>query len=129
MLNTYIPFKTCLSLFSFLFCFIIGQAQIITTYAGNGTSANSGDGGLPVNSTLSSPFGINGDAAGNLYVSDRAGRIRMIDTKTNMISTYPAPDLSGTVNVAFDKSGNMYVADGIASCIRKIDAVTKRKQL
>ena len=130
MLHISIPFKSCLLIFVILFCFIIGHAQIITTYAGNGTIGNSGDGGLSVNSILNSPFGINQDAAGNLYVADISDScIWKIDPTTNIITSIPVPGFSGPANVAFDKKGNMYIADGFAHCIWKMDVVTNKKTI
>ncbi len=101
-------------------------AQIITTYAGNGTIGYTGDGGLSVNSTLGSPIGLTEDTAGNLYIADQNNScIRKIDTKTNVITTFPFPGLYGPSNVAIDKHGNLYVSDAGGCCIRKMDAVTK----
>jgi serine/threonine protein kinase/sugar lactone lactonase YvrE len=43
---------------------------IITTFAGNGESTTSGDGGPAIKAGLGSPAGIAADAAGNVYVTD-----------------------------------------------------------
>ena len=52
---------------------------IITTIAGNGTAAFSGDGGAATNASLSGPAGIAFDGSGNLYISDIGNkRIRKV---------------------------------------------------
>jgi hypothetical protein len=50
---------------------------IITTVAGNGSAGFGGDGGPASSASLSGPFGIAADAAGNLYIADTGNnRIR-----------------------------------------------------
>jgi sugar lactone lactonase YvrE len=57
----------------------VGINGIITTAAGNGTYAYSGDGGPATNAELSEPFGVAVDAAGNLLVADTYNeRIRKV---------------------------------------------------
>ena len=59
----------------------------IHTYAGLGNAGFSGDGGKATAARLSAPSCVASDAAGNLYITDRANqRIRKIDT-TGRIST------------------------------------------
>jgi uncharacterized protein (TIGR03437 family) len=48
----------------------VSPSGIITTVAGNGTAAFSGDGGLAASASLSYPQGVAVDAAGNLYIAD-----------------------------------------------------------
>ncbi len=51
----------------------------ITTVAGNGTYGFSGDGGPATNASLSGPYGVAVDAAGNLYIADSANdRVRKV---------------------------------------------------
>lgn len=57
-------------------------------FAGTGTCATSGDGGVATNAALNRPANIAFDAAGNLYVAEYAGnRIRRIEAGTNVITT------------------------------------------
>src|SRR5664280_996461 len=112
---------------------------IITTVAGNGNIGYSGDGGAATNASLYYPFGMACDAFGNLYFADANNyRIRRVDT--NGIITNVAGNGSGIVSngqvgdggaatnaillspdgVAFDASGNLYVAD--LDRIRKVDS-------
>jgi trimeric autotransporter adhesin len=112
---------------------------IITTVAGNGLSGysgDSGDGGLATSARLSSPSDVAVDASGNIYIADADDhRIRMVTKSTGIITTVAGDATSGysgdgglatlaTVNdpigVAFDVSGNIYIADSGNSCIRMI---------
>jgi len=53
--------------------------RVITTWAGQGTSGFSGDGGAPTNARLTWPMGIALDAQGNLFIADHGNhRVRRI---------------------------------------------------
>jgi len=72
----------------------------IDTVTGNGLYRFSGDGGPASSATLNAPFGITGDSAGNLFVTELvADHIRRI-----------APD--GTISVYAGKSGGGRFSDG-----------------
>ncbi len=109
---------------------------IITTVAGNGTAAYSGDGGAATNASLSYPSGVAVDADGNLFIADRDNHcIRQVDTNglittvagngaqgysgdggaaTNASLSYPSA-------VALDASGNLLIADTGNQRIRQVD--------
>ena len=109
--------------------------NIISTVAGNGVTNFMGDGGLATNAGLDQPQGVAFDAAGNYYIADYGNRVRKVDT--NGIITTVAGNGSGSFsgdggaatnaglntpnNVAFDSTGNMYIADFINSRIRMVD--------
>ena len=60
----------------------------ITTVAGTGRADYSGDGGPAHNATLSMPYSIALDRAGNLYIVDTGNyRVRRIDASTGIITT------------------------------------------
>ena len=124
---------------------------IITTVAGNGTPTGSidgeggdptddlGDGGPAVDASLFDPFDVVADSSGNLYLADFGNhRIRKVDT-SGIITTVagtgvagfsgdggPATEaqLNGPTGLAFDHSGNIYIADWTDYRIRKIEAAT-----
>lgn len=110
---------------------------IISTVAGNGIAAYSGDGGAATNASLSHPYSVALDALGNLFIADRSNfRIRKVDTNGS-ISTVAGTGsvgfsgdggaatnakISSTVScVAVDPSGNCFFADSSNMRIRKVD--------
>ena len=108
--------------------------DIIATYAGNGTSGYSGDGGPAVAAMLNMPGDVAVDSAGNLYISDSGnGTIRKVSTAgiiTTIAGTgtpgYNGDNIPATTaqvsphGIAFDSAGDLYIADGGNSRIRKI---------
>lgn len=123
---------------------VVDNNGIISTFAGNGTSGFSGDGGPATEAQLFSPVGqaappasrIALDKNGNLYLADTANnRVRAIDTN-GIIRTVAGnseqgyggdggPATQASMNwptdVAFDSEGNLFIADTFNSCIRKVD--------
>ena len=109
----------------------------MTTYAGNGSSGFSGDGGKAIEGRLNVPAGLAFDKSGNLYIADRNNhRIRKVDTR-GMISTIAgtgiagfsgdgAPAIKAQLNhpsgIAFDKKGNLFFSDRSNERIRVIDS-------
>ena len=109
----------------------------VSTLAGNGTPAYSGDNGPAANSQLFSPEGLAVDSAGNLYIADSQNyRVRKISAK-GVITTVAGngtPGYSGdngpatsaqlraVYSVAVDSAGNLYIADTDNNVIRKVTA-------
>jgi uncharacterized protein (TIGR03437 family) len=107
----------------------------ISTIAGNGNSADAGDGGPATSASFLTPFGLAFDAARNLYVSDYdANRIRRI-AADGTIQAFAGngkagfggdggPKENATFNnpagLAFDSAGALYIADSSNSYIRRI---------
>ncbi|OGT12641.1 MAG: hypothetical protein A3F73_08960, partial [Gallionellales bacterium RIFCSPLOWO2_12_FULL_59_22] len=99
---------------------------IISTVAGNGSAAFSGDGGPATAAALNTPVAVAADAQGNLYIADANNRrIRKV-TPDGIIRTIAGIGLSAysgdggpataarfisTLGVAVDAQGNLYVAD------------------
>lgn len=112
----------------------INTSGIITTIAGNGTFAYSGDGGPALNAEILHPTDIAVDVSGNVYFTDN-DRIRKINT-SGIISTVagngtygysgdggPATSaqLSAPQSLTIDNVGNLYIADTYNHRIRKVD--------
>jgi hypothetical protein len=108
---------------------------VITTVAGNGTAGFGGDGGLATAAQLSYPYGVNVDAAGNIYIADTHNhRVRAVDATTGNIATIAGngtPGYNGDgpatsaelfypSGVAVDGSGNVYIADQFNERVRKV---------
>ncbi|HXB40704.1 MAG TPA: T9SS type A sorting domain-containing protein [Bacteroidia bacterium] len=111
------------------------QAQIITTYAGNGIGAYGGDNGPAVNASISEPEGIAFDDSGNVYIADEGDNVVRKVNSLGIITTVagsgvigysgdngPATSakLTSPTTVAFDKNGNMYISDTYNNVIRKV---------
>jgi uncharacterized protein (TIGR03437 family) len=110
----------------------------IATVAGNGTAGFSGDGGPATSASLSTPYGVAFDAAGNLYIADQQNqRIREVSGET--IATVAGiggfgfsgdggPATSASIclpaGVALDSAGNLYIADSFNNRIRKVSGGT-----
>ena len=99
---------------------------IITTIAGTGAPAFTGDNGPAVQAALNAPWGVTVSPAGVLYIADQGNnRIRMVDSTGtittivgNGIGAYNGdggPASQATVQVpastVIDVAGNIYIAD------------------
>jgi sugar lactone lactonase YvrE len=115
-------------------------AGAIATIAGGGTG---GDGGLATGARLALPWAVAEDAAGSLYIADQGNnRIRKVTNPTSSTATITtvagngsagysgdgglatAATLNGPSSIAFDASGNMYIADSNNMVIREVNALT-----
>ena len=113
----------------------INTSGIITTFAGNGSSGYSGDGGNATAAEINHPDGIAIDNDGNMYIADWYNNVvRKVDT-FGIITTIAgngSPGYSGdggpataatfkyVSGVGTDSYGNVYVTDGNANVVRKI---------
>jgi sugar lactone lactonase YvrE len=118
---------------------MVSPSGVITTYAGNGLSGFSGDGGQATSAALSQPAGLAVDAAGNLYIADSNNSVVRKVTQAGVISTvagtggsqgYSGDGAAATsakmmapFGVAVDSSGNLYIAD-FYGWIREVTAST-----
>jgi hypothetical protein len=112
---------------------------IITTVAGTGAAADSGDGGPAVNAGVSRPTGITVDALGDLYFSSSWSRVRKLTANTETIETVAGQlvtsfngDNGLAVNALFwdpipsvvNRSGDIYIADYENSRVRVVKGST-----
>jgi len=127
--------KSIYFLFSiFLFCSLqFTHAQVITTFAGNGTTVFSGDGGLAISAGIPYPAYIASDSLGDLFIAEGT-RIRRVNP-TGIITTIAGTGTPGLPSgdggpasaavfsslqfIAADKDGNVYVSDN-GYYVRKI---------
>lgn len=106
----------------------------VITIAGTGAQGNSDGNGKALQAYFNNPQGIAIDQSGNVYVADTGNhQIRKIDTKGN-ISVFAGSskgfkdgastqaEFNSPESIAFDKFGNLYIADTGNHRIRKIDA-------
>ncbi len=112
----------------------VSAGGTISTFAGNGTVGNTGDGGPAASAQMSLPWGLAMDAAGNLYISDNVYCVIRKVTPGGIISTFagttcgysgdggPATSakLFDPYGIAFDASGDLFIADGGNHVIREV---------
>jgi sugar lactone lactonase YvrE len=104
----------------------IDATGTITTIAGTGAIGYSGDHGPALLATFNSPYAVAYDAAGNLYITDVLNYVVRVVNTSGIINTYAGngtagysgdggPATSASLNfprgMAFDASGNLYIAD------------------
>jgi trimeric autotransporter adhesin len=98
----------------------VSPSGAISTFAGTGICAYSGDGGPATSATLFSPQAVAADGNGNVYIADSGNSvIRKVDAAgiiTTFLTTFTASNgfsLSGRANaLAVDTGGNLYASDG-----------------
>jgi uncharacterized protein (TIGR03437 family) len=109
---------------------------IITTVAGNNSSAYGGDGGPATSASLSLPTGVALDSAGNLYIADTNNSCIRKVTTDQVIHTVAgqcsyalfqgdggpaiAAKLNKPYSVAVDAQGSIYFSDTQNNRIRKV---------
>lgn len=114
----------------------INTSGIISTIAGNGIAAYSGDDGEATNASLNRPNSVAVDIAGNVYVADMGNNVIRKINPIGIISGIAGngiggfsgdggqatnANISNPSGVAIDLIGNIYIADKGNSRIRKVD--------
>ncbi len=111
---------------------VAASTGIISTVVGTGTASYSGDSGPATSAAIQRPKGVLPDGAGGYYISDSCA-IRYVSS-TGVITTITGGSscgitdnviaASGRVNLpselAYDSSGNLYVADFSNCRVRKV---------
>ncbi len=103
----------------------VDTSGTISTFAGNGTSAASGDGGPATSAGLFLPIAIAVDGAGNVYIADPGEGLRKVDA-AGIISSVPVissflSKIASPGGMTADSAGNLYVSDLNGSAIYKLD--------
>jgi sugar lactone lactonase YvrE len=132
MLRTTIAFSAC----CFLLNCLTDVAAVGQPRASIVIGESTADGEEPKPGKLDSPFGVDFDAAGNMYIVELSGgRVHKLDTQGNFTTISgdgskghsgdggPAKDatFNGMHNVAVTPDGDLYISDSWNHCIRKID--------
>lgn len=107
----------------------------ISTYAGNGSTGFSGDGGPATQASFNSPVGVSADAGGNVFVADTFNhRVRRIDAVTGRIAAIAGNGQGGPIGdngpaiyaafgiplgLALDPDDDLIVSDYLSSTIRR----------
>jgi len=117
----------------------ISPLGIITTVAGNGSNACTGDGTPATAASFRDPLFIAFDNASNLYIGDPVCEcVRKVDATSGIITNYAGDGFSGSFSygdggpataaefsflsgIAFDNANNLYISDQDDYCIRYVD--------
>ena len=118
----------------------IEAAGRVVTWAGNGKSSYTGDGGPASAATIGGPFGVSLGPDGALYVCEIDNHcVRRIDRRTGLISTVAGTGKPGYAGdggpatravcnepyeVRFDGAGNMFFVEMKNHLVRRVDAKT-----
>jgi sugar lactone lactonase YvrE len=119
---------------------IDARSGLITTVAGTGAPGYNGDGISATHAELNTPYGVEVDHGGNLYIADTFNeRVRRVDAATGIITTVagtgttgfngdgiPATqaELNKPRNATFDNFGNLCIPERNGNRVRLIDSQT-----
>lgn len=133
--------KTLIPILLLLALPLYGHGQEVITIAGNGTPGYEGDGGPATAAKLHFPYSVRPDNSGNWYIADDFNHVIRKINSAGIISTVvgngfnagsweggysgdggPALEasLSQPIDIAFDKTGNMYIGETGNAIIRKV---------
>ena len=112
---------------------------VISTVAGNGVAATTGNGGPATGASLHGPVSTVFDTTGNLYISERDGYVvRRVAAGTGIISTFAGIGAGGSAGdggpatsanvqpygIAFDIAGNVLISDPPNNRVRMVNIST-----
>lgn len=116
----------------------VSAAGIISTFAGNGSAGYAGDGGPATSARLQTPYGVDLDAAGNLYIADYNNeRVRLVSGGT--ITTFAGNGVASTggdggpaaeanlhkpAYVMVAPNGDVYICEFNNNRVRKVESGT-----
>lgn len=102
----------------------------ISTVAGTGTEGYFQGEGQQALATNILPSDMAVDSVGNFYFSEQGRAVRKVSVTTGILSTIAgmgsatAGSINSAVGIAFDKAGNLYIADAYSHVIKKVSATT-----
>jgi uncharacterized protein (TIGR03437 family) len=117
----------------------VSVSGVITTVAGNGSAAYTGDSGVATSASLNGPVAVAVDASGNLYIADAGNNVVRKVSTSGIITTVAGNGTAGfsgdggratsaqlwtPSGVAVDHAGNLYIADYGNYRIRLVSAGT-----
>ena len=109
----------------------------LSTIAGNGTCADTGNGAAAASAEITNPWGLALDAGGNLYIATQGNTVRAISSG-GIISTIAGTGAAGysgdggpaatalvnyPVSIIADSTGNLYVSDFNNNTVRVLQPV------
>jgi hypothetical protein len=118
---------------------MITTTGTISTIAGTGVAGYSGDGGAATSARLDSPYGLNADSAGDLYIADSMNNVVRMVTTAGIISTIAGNGtngysgdgaeatgaaLSNPQSVVLDSQGNVFISDRNNNRVREVNTPT-----
>ena len=119
---------------------INASTGFIGTVAGNGSTGPVVDGGQATATTMTSPCCAIVDSSGNIYISQPNNNVVRKVNSSGVISTYAGTGIAGysgdgkaatsanlkyPTALAFDGSGDLYIADSWNCVIREVNASTR----
>ena len=93
----------------------VDTSGVITTFAGDGTANDAGDGGPAKSAEIAFPLSLAVDKTGNVFIAE-SGLIRKVDT-SGIISS---PIAGSAAGMTFDSAGNLYFTDRNGNGIHKL---------
>lgn len=113
------------------------QTETLSTFAGSGEPAYSGDGGPARRAALNQPYELRFDTRGGMYIVEMRNHIvRYVDGETGVVSTVAGSGRPGFAgdggpaveakldqphSIELDARGNLYIADISNHRIRRVD--------
>jgi sugar lactone lactonase YvrE len=95
----------------------ITSSGTISTFAGNGITGYSGDGGPAEKASLYFPYGVAADSQGNVFISDSYNSaIRKVGPSGTITTFGTLPSYGMPQSMTTDPAGNLYVAD-LQNCV------------
>jgi sugar lactone lactonase YvrE len=121
---------------------IVELEEDAVTFGGDRQKGFSGDGGPALDASFDGPASLALDAGENLFVADTHNhRIRRVDLRTKEVTTVagngtqiasgdggPAvhAGIGDILDIAADAQGNVFLIEGVAYTVRRVDALTGR---